>query len=196
MAQMRPRLEAPVLIGVGAAFDFHAGLVPQAPALLQEAGPRVGLPAGAASRAGCGGAISATTRASSSPSARSSRAGGAPAGTEGPHIAPGDLCHDRTVSTAPGQPDIDPGTPSASVLIPTRARARLSRRDAGVDRAAGARGRRRGDRRSATARTRRPRQSPSATACGPVALPEPRGLNAARNAGVAAAAGDLVVLRR
>jgi N-acetylglucosaminyldiphosphoundecaprenol N-acetyl-beta-D-mannosaminyltransferase len=38
MAQMRPRLEAPLLIGVGAAFDFHAGLVPQAPALLQEAG--------------------------------------------------------------------------------------------------------------------------------------------------------------
>ena len=38
MAQMRPRLEAPVLIGVGAAFDFHAGLVPQAPNWLQEAG--------------------------------------------------------------------------------------------------------------------------------------------------------------
>ena len=26
-----PRLEAPVMVGVGAAFDFHAGLVPQAP---------------------------------------------------------------------------------------------------------------------------------------------------------------------
>jgi N-acetylglucosaminyldiphosphoundecaprenol N-acetyl-beta-D-mannosaminyltransferase len=38
MAQMRPLLEAPVLIGVGAAFDFHAGLVPQAPYWLQEAG--------------------------------------------------------------------------------------------------------------------------------------------------------------
>ena len=38
MAQMRPMLNAPLLIGVGAAFDFHAGLVPQAPALLQEAG--------------------------------------------------------------------------------------------------------------------------------------------------------------
>ena len=38
MAQMRPMLKAPLLIGVGAAFDFHAGLVPQAPALLQEAG--------------------------------------------------------------------------------------------------------------------------------------------------------------
>ncbi len=32
MARMRPRLQAPMLIGVGAAFDFHAGLVPQAPA--------------------------------------------------------------------------------------------------------------------------------------------------------------------
>lgn len=38
MAQMRPELEAPVLVGVGAAFDFHAGLVPQAPSLLQDAG--------------------------------------------------------------------------------------------------------------------------------------------------------------
>ena len=37
MAAMRPVLDAPVLIGVGAAFDFHAGLVPQAPAPLQRA---------------------------------------------------------------------------------------------------------------------------------------------------------------
>ena len=38
MAQMRPVLEAPVLIGVGAAFDFHAGLVRQAPPWIQNAG--------------------------------------------------------------------------------------------------------------------------------------------------------------
>ncbi len=38
MAAMRSRLDAPVLIGVGAAFDFHAGLIPQAPPLLQAAG--------------------------------------------------------------------------------------------------------------------------------------------------------------
>ncbi|MBA2516895.1 MAG: WecB/TagA/CpsF family glycosyltransferase [Solirubrobacterales bacterium] len=38
MAAMRPRLTAPVLIGVGAAFDFHAGLVPQAPSWMQSAG--------------------------------------------------------------------------------------------------------------------------------------------------------------
>jgi N-acetylglucosaminyldiphosphoundecaprenol N-acetyl-beta-D-mannosaminyltransferase len=38
MVDMRDDLEAPVLIGVGAAFDFHAGLVPQAPAVLQESG--------------------------------------------------------------------------------------------------------------------------------------------------------------
>jgi N-acetylglucosaminyldiphosphoundecaprenol N-acetyl-beta-D-mannosaminyltransferase len=38
MASMRPDLEAPVLVGVGAAFDFHAGLVPQAPTWLQGAG--------------------------------------------------------------------------------------------------------------------------------------------------------------
>jgi N-acetylglucosaminyldiphosphoundecaprenol N-acetyl-beta-D-mannosaminyltransferase len=38
MAAMRDRLDPPVLLGVGAAFDFHAGLVPQAPYWLQEAG--------------------------------------------------------------------------------------------------------------------------------------------------------------
>lgn len=31
MHRMRPRLQAPLLVGVGAAFDFHAGLVAQAP---------------------------------------------------------------------------------------------------------------------------------------------------------------------
>jgi N-acetylglucosaminyldiphosphoundecaprenol N-acetyl-beta-D-mannosaminyltransferase len=38
MAEMRPHLEAPMLLGVGAAFDFHAGLVPQAPRWLQDNG--------------------------------------------------------------------------------------------------------------------------------------------------------------
>jgi N-acetylglucosaminyldiphosphoundecaprenol N-acetyl-beta-D-mannosaminyltransferase len=38
MAHMRDRLETPVLVGVGAAFDFHAGLIPQAPAWLQRHG--------------------------------------------------------------------------------------------------------------------------------------------------------------
>jgi N-acetylglucosaminyldiphosphoundecaprenol N-acetyl-beta-D-mannosaminyltransferase len=38
MHQMRPRLAAPLLVGVGAAFDFHAGLVSQAPAWMQRAG--------------------------------------------------------------------------------------------------------------------------------------------------------------
>jgi N-acetylglucosaminyldiphosphoundecaprenol N-acetyl-beta-D-mannosaminyltransferase len=38
MAALRPHLEAPVLVGVGAAFDFLAGLVPQAPPWLQKAG--------------------------------------------------------------------------------------------------------------------------------------------------------------
>ena len=38
MARMREKLDAPVLIGVGAAFDFHAGLVPQAPDALQRLG--------------------------------------------------------------------------------------------------------------------------------------------------------------
>jgi N-acetylglucosaminyldiphosphoundecaprenol N-acetyl-beta-D-mannosaminyltransferase len=38
MARMRPRLDAPVLVGVGAAFDFHAGLVAQAPDWIQRLG--------------------------------------------------------------------------------------------------------------------------------------------------------------
>ena len=38
MAEMRPRLQTPVLVGVGAAFDFHAGLVPQAPPWIQDSG--------------------------------------------------------------------------------------------------------------------------------------------------------------
>ena len=38
MAAMRARLDAPVLIGVGAAFDFHAGLVRQAPGWMQRLG--------------------------------------------------------------------------------------------------------------------------------------------------------------
>jgi N-acetylglucosaminyldiphosphoundecaprenol N-acetyl-beta-D-mannosaminyltransferase len=38
MSEMRPHLEAPLLVGVGAAFDFHAGIVSQAPAWMQRNG--------------------------------------------------------------------------------------------------------------------------------------------------------------
>jgi N-acetylglucosaminyldiphosphoundecaprenol N-acetyl-beta-D-mannosaminyltransferase len=38
MHRMRPRLQPALLVGVGAAFDFHAGLVPQAPAWMQRNG--------------------------------------------------------------------------------------------------------------------------------------------------------------
>ncbi len=38
MEEMRELLDAPVLVGVGAAFDFHAGLVPQAPSWMQATG--------------------------------------------------------------------------------------------------------------------------------------------------------------
>ena len=38
MAEMREALDVPILAGVGAAFDFHAGLVPQAPAWVQNVG--------------------------------------------------------------------------------------------------------------------------------------------------------------
>lgn len=36
MHKMRPRLSAPALVGVGAAFDFHAGRVAQAPSWMQK----------------------------------------------------------------------------------------------------------------------------------------------------------------
>jgi N-acetylglucosaminyldiphosphoundecaprenol N-acetyl-beta-D-mannosaminyltransferase len=38
MHRVRPRLNAPLLVGVGAAFDFHAGLVSQAPPWMQRSG--------------------------------------------------------------------------------------------------------------------------------------------------------------
>jgi N-acetylglucosaminyldiphosphoundecaprenol N-acetyl-beta-D-mannosaminyltransferase len=38
MSEMRPRLQAPLLVGVGAAFDFHAGIISQAPAWMQRNG--------------------------------------------------------------------------------------------------------------------------------------------------------------
>jgi N-acetylglucosaminyldiphosphoundecaprenol N-acetyl-beta-D-mannosaminyltransferase len=38
MQRMRPRLQAPLLAGVGAAFDFHAGLVAQAPPWMGRSG--------------------------------------------------------------------------------------------------------------------------------------------------------------
>ena len=38
MREYRDRLDAPMLVGVGAAFDFHAVLVPQAPAWMQATG--------------------------------------------------------------------------------------------------------------------------------------------------------------
>jgi N-acetylglucosaminyldiphosphoundecaprenol N-acetyl-beta-D-mannosaminyltransferase len=38
MHEMRSRLSAPLLVGVGAAFDFHAGLVSQAPRWMQRGG--------------------------------------------------------------------------------------------------------------------------------------------------------------
>jgi len=38
MADMRDRLDAPILAGVGAAFDFHAGIVQQAPEWIQRRG--------------------------------------------------------------------------------------------------------------------------------------------------------------
>jgi N-acetylglucosaminyldiphosphoundecaprenol N-acetyl-beta-D-mannosaminyltransferase len=38
MSEFRAHLEAPILVGVGAAFDIHAGNLPQAPGWMQKAG--------------------------------------------------------------------------------------------------------------------------------------------------------------
>ena len=38
MARMRERLDVPVMAAVGAAFDFHAGRISQAPPWMQERG--------------------------------------------------------------------------------------------------------------------------------------------------------------
>lgn len=38
MAAFRPRLAAPILVGIGAAFDFHSGTKPQAPYWIQRSG--------------------------------------------------------------------------------------------------------------------------------------------------------------
>ena len=38
IARMRPKLKASLILGVGAAFDFHAGVVRQAPSWIRNAG--------------------------------------------------------------------------------------------------------------------------------------------------------------
>ena len=38
MAENRARLRPPVLLGVGAAFDFHAGVIKRAPVWMQRSG--------------------------------------------------------------------------------------------------------------------------------------------------------------
>ena len=59
-----PASRRPCSSGVGAAFDFHAGLVPQAPGWMQAVGPRVALPARRGAAPAVAGATCATTRAS------------------------------------------------------------------------------------------------------------------------------------
>ncbi len=58
MAALRDRLDAPVLVGVGAAFDFHAGPRPAGPGLDAVAPAWSGSSVSSRSRAGCGGATS------------------------------------------------------------------------------------------------------------------------------------------
>ena len=79
MHEMRSRLTPPLLVGVGAAFDFHAGLVSQAPAVDAAQWPGVGLPPLARATPAVA-ALRALQPAASSPASRgSTHAIGAPA---------------------------------------------------------------------------------------------------------------------
>ena len=118
MAQMRPRLEAPLLVGVGAAFDFHAGLVPQAPNWLQEAGLEWAYRLAQEPRRLCAAvrALQPALRGRLRPAAGAAisgtcgRAEPAAQPRTGPDPRPG------------GDNPAVPGHPTASVVIPTRAR--------------------------------------------------------------------------
>ena len=57
-------LHAPALLGVGAAFDIHAGTLRQAPRWMQRSGLEWLFRLAVGNRVGCGGATSSTTRAS------------------------------------------------------------------------------------------------------------------------------------
>ena len=116
-------------VGVGAAFDFHAGLVPQAPALDAARWASSGPTASRRSRAACGGATCATTRASWSAS-RASTAG-APAASlasalhelrrRGHRPAAASACRSRCASpTAACACSASTTTPSASPRCATR----------------------------------------------------------------------------
>ena len=111
MAQMRDELQTPVLIGVGAAFDFHAGLVPQAPELAPGVRSGVGLPP-------CPRATSpvAALHALQPALRRRVRAAAARAS---PRFR-------RLIAAPPGGPGHNPhgvpAMPTATIVIPTRSR--------------------------------------------------------------------------
>ena len=168
--EMRPRLDAPLLIGVGAAFDFHAGLVPQAPELDAGGRARVGLPPGPRAAP----AVAALpplqpalprsrSRASSRLAGRRRALGSRPDALLG--VRQSRVCR------------------AASIVIPTRAPPRLPRRDAGLGGPAGPSARVPRCSSSATAPTRRRRPSRTATARACSTLERTGGANAARNAG-------------
>ena len=65
---MRPLLDMP-LLAVGAAFDYHAGLLRKPPAWMQKHGAGVAVAARPGADAGCGGATCCSTRPTSPGSA-------------------------------------------------------------------------------------------------------------------------------
>ena len=65
MAEYLPKLETTLMFGVGAAFDFHAGRVSQAPRWMQRSRGWNGSTGSVTSRAASRGAISSTIPSSS-----------------------------------------------------------------------------------------------------------------------------------
>ena len=180
MAQMRPLLEAP---GAGRRRRrVRLPCRPRAPGACLDAGsPGSNGPTGwRASRGACGGATCATTRASSARSRGSSGAHGAPTRRQDAVASVGR--DNPPCAAAPDRIDRDPHPWPPG----------LSGRDAGLGRAPGPARRCRGPRRQ-----RRDRRCDRSVArrhdATLLTLAASAGLNAARNAGVEAAAGDLIV---
>ncbi len=161
---MRPRLEAPVLIGVGAAFDFHAGLVPQAPNWIQEAGLEWAYRLAHEPRRLWRRYLRYNPRFLSAFARQFARHRSA---------ARHGACRLTGFAACQTAVDRDPDTGAA----------RLPGGDARLDRRRRRSSRRRGAWSSATGRTPPPPPSPRARGARVVTLPAPAGLNAARNAG-------------
>ena len=128
---MRSELEVPVLVGVGAAFDFHAGLVPPGAEPDPGGRSRVGLPARAR----------AATALASLPALQPPLPGGLRPAADRHHRAgaqaDGPAARSRPRVEEPLQTAHQLTCPTASIVIPTRGRPGYLDVTLGLDRPAG-----------------------------------------------------------